>query len=172
MGMRCLSITRMRANCLLWRNTRKRVGVSTRDLAEEFCQIPAIDHLSEESKSLIKFHGKYQQEDRGRPEEPEQGRRGQSLHVHGSGSLKMLGGKRSADQYLALDDIVGEYANGTLRLNDAPKHSVPRRPQAEHEEHDGGDKRFARHDAGGLRGYQSNMPLPPKGRYLIPFAGR
>jgi sulfite reductase (ferredoxin) len=82
-------------------------------LAEEFAD-PAIDHLSEANKSLIKFHGSYQQEDR-------DARKNRSKAGVGKAymfmiRLKMPGGKLTAQQYLALDDIAGQYANGALRL--------------------------------------------------------
>ena len=82
-------------------------------LAEEFAD-PAVEHLSEANKNLIKFHGSYQQEDR-------DARKNRSKAGVGKAymfmiRLKLPGGKLTADQYLAMDDIAGRYANGTLRL--------------------------------------------------------
>ena len=82
-------------------------------LAAEFAD-PTLDHLSETSKNLIKFHGSYQQEDR-------DARKNRSKAGVGKAymfmiRLKLPGGKLTADQYLAMDDIAGQYANGTLRL--------------------------------------------------------
>lgn len=82
-------------------------------LAEEIAD-PAIDHLCDANKSLIKFHGSYEQEDR-------DARKARAKAGVGKAymfmiRLKMPGGKLTADQWLALDDIAGEYANGTLRL--------------------------------------------------------
>jgi sulfite reductase (ferredoxin) len=82
-------------------------------LAQEMAD-PNVEHLSDTSKNLIKFHGSYQQEDRDARK---------NRNKAGSGKaymfmirLKLPGGKLTADQYLAMDDIAGKYANGTLRI--------------------------------------------------------
>jgi sulfite reductase (ferredoxin) len=82
-------------------------------LAEEFADT-SLEHLSDAGKSLIKFHGSYQQEDR-------DARKNRSKAGVGKAymfmiRLKLPGGKLTADQYLAMDDIAGEFANGTLRI--------------------------------------------------------
>ena len=82
-------------------------------LAEEFAD-PAVEHLSEANKSLIKFHGSYQQEDR--DARKTRGKAGVGKAYMFMIRLKCPGGKLTGDQYLALDDIAGQYANGTLRL--------------------------------------------------------
>ncbi len=82
-------------------------------LAEEFAD-PAITHLSETNKNLIKFHGSYQQEDRDARKNRNKSGVGKAYMF--MIRLKLPGGKLTADQYLAMDDIAGEYANGTLRL--------------------------------------------------------
>src|SRR3954463_15910356 len=82
-------------------------------LPEEFAD-PAVEHLSDTNKSLIKFHGSYQQEDR-------DARKNRSKAGVGKAymfmiRLKLPGGKLTADQYLAMDDVCGQYGNGTLRI--------------------------------------------------------
>ncbi|VTU01849.1 sulfite reductase : Sulfite reductase, beta subunit (Hemoprotein) OS=Singulisphaera acidiphila (strain ATCC BAA-1392 / DSM 18658 / VKM B-2454 / MOB10) GN=Sinac_4901 PE=4 SV=1: NIR_SIR_ferr: NIR_SIR: NIR_SIR_ferr: NIR_SIR [Gemmataceae bacterium] len=82
-------------------------------LAEEFADA-SLDHLSEANKSLIKFHGSYQQEDR-------DARKNRSKAGAGKAymfmiRLKLPGGKLTADQYLAMDDLCGKYGNSTLRI--------------------------------------------------------
>jgi len=82
-------------------------------LAEEFAD-PSVEHLSDANKSLIKFHGSYEQEDR-------DARKTRSKAGVGKAymfmiRLKLPGGKLSAEQYLAMDDICREYANSTLRI--------------------------------------------------------
>ena len=82
-------------------------------LAEEFAD-PAVEHLSDANKSLIKFHGSYQQEDR-------DARKNRSKAGVGKAymfmlRLKLPGGKLTADQYLAMDDVCREHANSTLRI--------------------------------------------------------
>jgi sulfite reductase (ferredoxin) len=82
-------------------------------LAEELAA--DVDHFGEESKQLLKFHGSYQQEDRdARKARPKGGAVGKAYMF--MIRLKLPGGKLTADQYLALDDVAGRYANGTLRL--------------------------------------------------------
>lgn len=84
-------------------------GTLPEELADE-----SRDSLSDANKSLIKFHGSYEQEDR-------DARKARSKAGLGKAymfmiRLKMPGGKLTGDQWLALDDIAGQYANGTLRL--------------------------------------------------------
>src|SRR5688572_17664173 len=82
-------------------------------LPEEFAD-PAIEHLSDANKSLIKFHGSYQQEDRDARKNRSKAGVGKSYMF--MIRLKLPGGKLTADQYLAMDDVAGEHANGTLRI--------------------------------------------------------
>src|SRR5215213_10216278 len=72
------------------------------------------DHLGDGDKNLIKFHGSYQQEDR-------DARKNRSKAGVGKAymfmiRLKLPGGKMTADQYLAMDDVAQKYGNGTLRI--------------------------------------------------------
>src|SRR6185369_3848575 len=73
-----------------------------------------VDHLSDANKNLIKFHGSYQQEDR----DARKARRKEGVGKHYMFMVrcKIPGGKLSADQYLAVDDLASRYANGTLRF--------------------------------------------------------
>lgn len=72
------------------------------------------EKLGDADKNLIKFHGSYQQEDR----DARKARRGEGLgkfHIF-MVRCKIPGGKVTADQYLALDELAGTHANGTLRF--------------------------------------------------------
>lgn len=82
-------------------------------LAEELAQ-DDLDHLSEGNKQLIKFHGSYQQEDR--DARKARSKEGVGKHYMFMVRLKLPGGKMAGKQWLALDDIAGQYGNGTLRL--------------------------------------------------------
>jgi sulfite reductase (ferredoxin) len=82
-------------------------------LAEEFAD-PSVEHLSEENKSLIKFHGSYQQEDRDARKNRSKAGVGKSYMF--MIRLKLPGGKMSAEQYLTMDDVCGQHGNGTLRI--------------------------------------------------------
>ena len=75
---------------------------------------PDADHLSDDAKQLIKFHGSYQQEDRDARKNRAKAGVGKAYMF--MIRLKLPGGKLTADQYLAMDDIAGKYANGTLRF--------------------------------------------------------
>jgi sulfite reductase (ferredoxin) len=82
-------------------------------IAEEFAD-PAVEHLSKPNEQLIKFHGSYQQEDRDarkRRDKPTSGKAYMFMV-----RLKLPGGKLTADQYLAMDELSGLHANGTLRV--------------------------------------------------------
>src|SRR5215470_2672221 len=75
---------------------------------------PAVEHLSDMNKSLIKFHGSYQQEDR--DARKNRGKAGVGKAYMFMIRLKLPGGKMTAEQYLAMDNIAREYGNGTLRV--------------------------------------------------------
>ena len=72
------------------------------------------DHFGEADKSLIKFHGFYQQDDRdARKTRQKDGPA--KLYIF-MVRCKIPGGKVTAEQYLALDKLSDQYANGTLRI--------------------------------------------------------
>ncbi len=89
-------------------NSRALRGSIAAELAKD------SDRFSDGDKNLIKFHGSYQQEDR----DARKSRRSEGLgkHIMFMVRCKIPGGKMTADQYLAIDDIAGKYANGTLRI--------------------------------------------------------
>jgi sulfite reductase (ferredoxin) len=72
------------------------------------------DHVSKDSYNLLKFHGTYQQEDRDARKQRD--RTGVHKHYMFMVRCKIPGGKLTAEQYLALDDLASLYANGTVRL--------------------------------------------------------
>src|ERR1700722_2773105 len=89
-------------------NSRQLRGTIAEDLAKD------VEHFNDQDKQLIKFHGSYQQDDRDARKD---------RHREGAGKsymfmvrCKIPAGKVSADQYLAIDDLAGKYANGTLRI--------------------------------------------------------
>ena len=81
-------------------------------IAEELAQ--DVDHFSEQNKQLLKFHGSYQQEDR----DARKNRRRDGIGKHHMFMVrcKIPGGRLSAVQYLAVDELAGKYGNGTLRF--------------------------------------------------------
>lgn len=93
---------------LIKENSLQLRGALTADLARD------VDHFNEQDKQLIKFHGSYQQDDRDARKDPK--RLGASKHYNFMVRCKIPGGKVTASQYLTLDRIAGQYANGTLRI--------------------------------------------------------
>src|SRR5215204_5395647 len=75
-------------------------------LAEELAREDS-DHLGEEDKQLLKFHGSYQQEDRDARKARKAGVAGK--HYMFMVRLKLPGGKMTGKQWLALDEIAGEH---------------------------------------------------------------
>ncbi len=74
----------------------------------------ANEKLGDADKNLLKFHGSYQQEDR----DARKSRRAEGLgkfHIF-MVRCKIPGGRVRAEQYLAIDELAGRYANGTLRF--------------------------------------------------------
>lgn len=74
----------------------------------------SLDHFNDLNKGLLKFHGSYQQEDRDARKNRD--KTGVARSYIFMIRLKLPGGQLTADQYLAMDDICGRYANGTLRI--------------------------------------------------------
>src|SRR5262245_5846162 len=72
------------------------------------------DHFGDGDKNLLKFHGTYQQEDRDARKNRAQ--TGVRKHYMFMVRCKIPGGKLTADQYLAVDDLAERHANGTLRF--------------------------------------------------------
>jgi sulfite reductase (ferredoxin) len=89
-------------------NSRVLRGGIAEDVAKE------SDHFGEADKQLLKFHGTYQQEDR----DARKARRGEGLGKHYMFMVrcKIPGGRVTAEQYLALDELADAYGNGTLRF--------------------------------------------------------
>jgi sulfite reductase (ferredoxin) len=74
----------------------------------------ATDNVSKESYNLLKFHGSYQQEDRDARKTRSQ--TGIAKHWMFMVRCKIPGGRMTGPQYLALDELAGKHANGTIRI--------------------------------------------------------
>src|SRR5215472_4841804 len=72
------------------------------------------DHFGDADKQLLKFHGTYQQEDR----DARKARKKDGVGKHHMFMVrcKIPGGRLTASQYLAVDDLAGQYGNQTLRF--------------------------------------------------------
>jgi sulfite reductase (ferredoxin) len=70
--------------------------------------------VSEDGYNLLKFHGSYEQYDRDTATVRKQ--RGEEKEYSFMVRVRMPGGRLTAAQYLALDALADEYANGTLRI--------------------------------------------------------
>ncbi len=73
-----------------------------------------VDHFQHDDLQLLKFHGTYQQDDR----DLRKSRRAQGLDKAYSFMLRVTlpGGRLTAQQYLDLDRMADDFANGTIRL--------------------------------------------------------
>lgn len=80
----------------------------------ESLQNEITGQISEDDKSVIKFHGIYEQDDRDRREERAQKKleRDYSFMIR----LRLPGGVLSAEQWLATDDIASAYSTGTIKI--------------------------------------------------------
>jgi sulfite reductase (ferredoxin) len=80
-------------------------------IAEELAR--DSDAFNDVDKGLLKFHGSYQQDDRDARRRQREGLGKRHIFMV---RCKIPGGRVTADQYLAVDDLAGRYANGTLRV--------------------------------------------------------
>src|SRR5207245_6615693 len=72
------------------------------------------DHFDDQNKQLLKFHGSYQQEDR--DARKHRRKEGVGKHYMFMVRCKIPGGRLTAAQYLAVDDLAGAHGNSTLRF--------------------------------------------------------
>ena len=84
------------------------------EVAREISLPHGPNGISEASYNLLKFHGSYEQYDRDTATVRKQA--GASKEWQFMVRVRAPGGMMTAAQYLALDDIAGRYANGTLRI--------------------------------------------------------
>ncbi|MBE7213150.1 MAG: hypothetical protein INR65_19225, partial [Gluconacetobacter diazotrophicus] len=70
--------------------------------------------VSDDAYNLLKFHGSYEQFDRDTATERKQNR--QEKEYQFMVRVRMPGGTLTPDQYLALDALADDRANGTLRI--------------------------------------------------------
>lgn len=87
------------------RNLRAGIG-------EELSQPTAL--FAEDHVQLLKFHGTYQQYDR--DSATERKNRGLDKEHQFMLRIRIPGGRLSAEQYLAINDLADRFANGTLRI--------------------------------------------------------
>jgi sulfite reductase (ferredoxin) len=92
----------------LKQNSRLLRGALAQELAAGGSQV------SEDGYNLLKFHGSYEQYDRDTATELKQ--HGQEKDYSFMVRVRMPGGRLTAAQYLALDELADRFANGTLRI--------------------------------------------------------
>lgn len=82
-------------------------------LSEELAD-PSVPYISEDNEQLIKHHGSYQQYDRDTATERKKA--GLDKEWSFMVRVKCPGGRMTAEQYLAMEKLADQYANGTLRI--------------------------------------------------------
>ncbi len=88
---------------------------------------PLTGSVTESDAQLLKFHGTYQQDDRDLRDERARQRLEPAFEF--MVRIRVPGGVVATRQWLALDDLAGRYANGTLRLTTRQAfqlHGVPK----------------------------------------------
>lgn len=93
---------------LIKENSRQLRGTLAEELAKD------TERFNDQDKQLIKFHGSYQQDNRDARKERRQDGAGKSFIF--MVRCKIPGGKVTASQYLAVDELADKYANATLRI--------------------------------------------------------
>src|SRR5579859_3619541 len=88
--------------------SRQLRGNLARDLAD------TANPFDNAGYSLLKFHGIYQGYDRDSATERKQ--RGDSKHWQFMVRVRIPGGRLTASQYLALDELAEQYSDGSLRI--------------------------------------------------------
>jgi sulfite reductase (ferredoxin) len=90
-------------------------------LASQYLKLPLVDefsqstsHITEDAASILKFHGSYQQDDRDNRSRLK--KEGKEKAFQFMVRVRIVGGRLSAAQYLACDDLARTIGNGTLRI--------------------------------------------------------
>ena len=81
-------------------------------LAEEVGN--GASHFSEDAASILKFHGSYQQDDR--DVRTQHKKEGKEKAFQFMVRVRVVGGRLTADQYLACEHLARTIGNGTLRI--------------------------------------------------------
>ncbi len=114
--------------------TPKPSKVEAIKLASQFLKVQVADeahngvsHFTEDAVTVLKFHGSYQQDDRDHRTllKREGKEKAYSMMVR----LRMPGGKCTAEQYLAVDELANTIGNGTIRITTRQEfqlHGVPK----------------------------------------------
>lgn len=92
----------------------KRESDYLRGSLKEEINDPSTDTISDPAYELMKFHGSYFGYDR--DTQLERKKAGLPKKYEFMVRTRIPGGRLNATQYLAMDDIAGKYANGTLRI--------------------------------------------------------
>ena len=123
------------------RNHQGRRAISFAAPSRRACEEVVTGAIAEDDQQLTKFHGTYLQDDRDVRGE----RTKKKLEKAFSFMIRVRlpGGLVTPAQWLALDRIADDYANGTLAADHAPDLPVPRRDQDQHEADHAGDQRRA-----------------------------
>ncbi len=92
----------------------KVAGKLLRGTIDEVLRDPDQDSFEHDDLQLLKFHGTYQQDDR----DLRAARRKEGLGKAYSFMIRIVlpGGQVSNSQYLALDRMADEFANGSIRI--------------------------------------------------------
>ncbi|MEM7452912.1 MAG: NADPH-dependent assimilatory sulfite reductase hemoprotein subunit [Planctomycetota bacterium] len=92
----------------------KTEGDLLRGTIDEVLRDESVDKFEHDDLQLLKFHGSYQQDDR----DLRKSRRAEGLGKAYSFMIRIVlpGGVMTPEQYLAVDRIADEYANGTIRI--------------------------------------------------------
>jgi len=73
-----------------------------------------LDHFTEDAVSVLKFHGSYQQDDRDRRTQLKREKKDKAYQL--MVRIRIVGGRLTAEQYLACDELARTVGNGTLRI--------------------------------------------------------
>lgn len=76
--------------------------------------INGLDHFSDAAASILKFHGSYQQDDRDLRTQLKREKKEKAYQL--MVRVRIVGGKLSADQFLACHELARTLGNGTLRI--------------------------------------------------------
>src|SRR5512135_3426303 len=81
-------------------------------VADEFNN--GLDHFGDDAATILKFHGSYQQDDRDLRTRLKRERKEKAYQL--MVRVRIVGGKLTADQFLACHELARTLGNGTLRI--------------------------------------------------------
>ena len=137
-------------------------------VADEFDN--GLNHFSDDAASILKFHGSYQQDDRDLRTQLKREKKDKAYQF--MVRVRVVGGKLTADQFLACHELARTRRQRHAADHDPPGVPAPRRLEERPGGDDPTDQRVPALDPGRLRRRRAQRPVLPRADPRLAFSDR